>query len=217
MHDLDPGRTPMCAFGHTNLGDRWIPAALPPPCTAAVIHSGNAAAGGGFMLGGAPDSRRPVGAGLGGSQWRLGRLDVASWRRRARRSTVKLSRAPAPFRESAFARGAGSCRVCGQPVYRFGWHLDLWQRGPNLNAAWPCGLRGGVGPVVVPERLRAASQAHPGPPLRGHRGRLWKTAKSTIVFRCFECGASIAKRLGRRCSTSGVYRTSRSSTAMPIV
>jgi hypothetical protein len=28
---LDPSRTPMWAFGHTNLGDRWIPVALPPP------------------------------------------------------------------------------------------------------------------------------------------------------------------------------------------
>ena len=27
-------------------------------------------------------------------------------------------------------------RVCGQPVYRFGWHADLWARGPNENAVW---------------------------------------------------------------------------------
>jgi hypothetical protein len=31
MHDLYPSRTPMWSFGHTNLGDRWIPVALPPP------------------------------------------------------------------------------------------------------------------------------------------------------------------------------------------
>ena len=31
MRDLDPSRTPMWAFGHSNLGDRWIPVALPPP------------------------------------------------------------------------------------------------------------------------------------------------------------------------------------------
>jgi hypothetical protein len=26
--------------------------------------------------------------------------------------------------------------VCGQPVYRFGWHIDLWETGPNKNAVW---------------------------------------------------------------------------------
>ncbi|WP_284694386.1 hypothetical protein [Rhodoplanes serenus] len=43
---------------------------------------------------------------------------------------------PAPWREAAFARGGGWCCVCGQPVYRFGWHVDLWARGPNRNAEW---------------------------------------------------------------------------------
>ncbi|MBN8980538.1 MAG: hypothetical protein J0I29_04550 [Rhizobiales bacterium] len=43
---------------------------------------------------------------------------------------------PAPYREKAHARGAGFCCVCGQPVYRFGWHADLWETGPNKNANW---------------------------------------------------------------------------------
>jgi hypothetical protein len=43
---------------------------------------------------------------------------------------------PAPYRESAFAPGAGNCCICGQPVYRFGWHVDLWQAGGNPNAQW---------------------------------------------------------------------------------
>jgi hypothetical protein len=44
---------------------------------------------------------------------------------------------PAPFREAAFARGPGFCCVCGQPVFRFGWHVDLWGRGEsNRNASW---------------------------------------------------------------------------------
>src|SRR3712207_4707189 len=44
---------------------------------------------------------------------------------------------PAPYRERAFARGAGHCRVCGQPVFRFGWHRDLWGDGHvNRRAAW---------------------------------------------------------------------------------
>jgi len=43
---------------------------------------------------------------------------------------------PAPYREEAFARGPGYCCVCGQSVYRLGWHVDLWDRGPNKNAVW---------------------------------------------------------------------------------
>jgi hypothetical protein len=43
---------------------------------------------------------------------------------------------PAPYKEAAFSRGPGHCVVCGQPVYRFGWHIDLWDRGPNKNAVW---------------------------------------------------------------------------------
>jgi hypothetical protein len=43
---------------------------------------------------------------------------------------------PAPYRERLFSRGPGWCCVCGQPVYRFGWHADLWEQGPNKNAAW---------------------------------------------------------------------------------
>jgi len=44
---------------------------------------------------------------------------------------------PAPYREKAFARGPGHCCVCGQPVYRLGWHRDLWgDAKPNRNATW---------------------------------------------------------------------------------
>ncbi len=43
---------------------------------------------------------------------------------------------PAPYREAAHGKGAGFCCVCGQPVYRFGWHVDLWDRGINRNANW---------------------------------------------------------------------------------
>jgi hypothetical protein len=43
---------------------------------------------------------------------------------------------PAPYRERAFSRGPGSCCVCGQPVFRLGWHVDLWGTGANRNAVW---------------------------------------------------------------------------------
>jgi hypothetical protein len=61
-----------------------------------------------------------------------------TWRLGERRSGLPFTfRAPpAPFREHAHALGPGFCCVCGQPGYRFGWHLDLWGSGPNQNAAW---------------------------------------------------------------------------------
>jgi len=44
---------------------------------------------------------------------------------------------PAPYREAAHAKGPGHCCVCGQPVFRLGWHRDLWDdRRPNKNASW---------------------------------------------------------------------------------
>jgi hypothetical protein len=43
---------------------------------------------------------------------------------------------PAPYREKRFALGKGHCCICGQKVYRFGWHADLWGAGPNRNAEW---------------------------------------------------------------------------------
>jgi hypothetical protein len=35
--------------------------------------------------------------------------------------------------------------VCGQPVYRFGWHVDLWDSGANKNANWHLRLRDRLG------------------------------------------------------------------------
>ena len=43
---------------------------------------------------------------------------------------------PSPYREARFSRGKGYCCVCGQEVYRFGWHVDLWAKGRNRNAEW---------------------------------------------------------------------------------
>jgi hypothetical protein len=45
---------------------------------------------------------------------------------------------PAPYRERAYSLGPGFCCVCGQPVYRLGWHKDLWAAEPNKNAIWHC-------------------------------------------------------------------------------
>jgi hypothetical protein len=59
---------------------------------------------------------------------------LASGRKSDLPTTFRLP--PAPFREEKFSRGPGFCCVCGQPVYRLGWHADLWEAGRNKNAAW---------------------------------------------------------------------------------
>ena len=44
---------------------------------------------------------------------------------------------PAPFREAEFRADGGTCCLCGQPVYRFGWHRDLWgDAKTNRRARW---------------------------------------------------------------------------------
>jgi len=84
---------------------------------------------------------------------------------------------PAPFREPCHALGPGFCCVCGQPVYRFGWHVDLWGRGANMNAAWHAAC-------VVAWDLWTAPGDHAAMLKRRQRrrcattgARLWRTAE----------------------------------------
>jgi hypothetical protein len=84
---------------------------------------------------------------------------------------------PAPYRERSFSRGAGFCCVCGQPVYRFGWHADLWGEGRNKKANWHCACviawqfwNAPSGEVRLLRRLQARRCAQSG-------SRLWKTAE----------------------------------------
>jgi hypothetical protein len=64
--------------------------------------------------------------------------DGWTWRLGDRRSDLPFTfrTPPAPYREGDYALGPGFCCVCGQPVYRLGWHVDLWKSGPNKNAVW---------------------------------------------------------------------------------
>jgi hypothetical protein len=69
-----------------------------------------------------------------GWRWRLAGDDGESLPRTFRTP-------PLPYREAAFAAGGGRCCVCGGPVFRFGWHRDIWQDGrANRRATWhaPC-------------------------------------------------------------------------------
>lgn len=106
-----------------------------------------------------------------GWTWRLGGGD----REDGLPATFRLP--PAPYREAVFARGPGVCCVCGQSVYRFGWHRDLWRAGVNRNASWHaacviawdlwCGP-GDFAPTL--KRLQGRRCAQTGV-------RLWKTAE----------------------------------------
>jgi hypothetical protein len=84
---------------------------------------------------------------------------------------------PAPYREKAYGRGPGFCCVCGQAVYRFGWHVDLWESGANKHANWHCAC------VIAWQFWNAPSGEAPLlRRLQGRRcgetgGRLWRSAE----------------------------------------
>lgn len=108
--------------------------------------------------GGAPD----------GWSWRL----EAETTRGGAVATFRMP--PAPFREAAFARGPGFCCVCGQPVFRFGWHRDLWQTGkPNRNASWHAAC-------VVAWQLWSAPSGYVRPLKRRQRFRCPQSAKRLL-------------------------------------
>ena len=84
---------------------------------------------------------------------------------------------PAPYRERHYALGPGFCCICGQPIYRFGWHVDLWDRGANRHAVWHAAC-------VVAWDFWTAPGDHAGVLKRLQQrrcaetnGRLWKTAE----------------------------------------
>ena len=84
---------------------------------------------------------------------------------------------PAPYREPAHSLGPGFCCVCGQPVYRLGWHEDLWRAEPNKNASWHCACvvawelwNAPNNQVRLLRRLQSLRCGESG-------GRLWKDAE----------------------------------------
>jgi hypothetical protein len=108
---------------------------------------------------------------------RSGAPDGWTWRIGAKHLPASFRDPPAPYREPKFAKGPGFCCVCGQPVYRFGWHHDLWDAGPNPRAVWHTAC-------VVAWRLWNAPSDHDRllRKLQARRcaqsgGRLWKTAE----------------------------------------
>jgi hypothetical protein len=116
---------------------------------------------------------------------------------------------PAPYQERAYSRGPGSCCVCGQPVYRFGWHVDLWDTGTNKNAAWHSGC-------VVAWQFWTAPSDHARllRRLQVRRcgegsGRLWKSADVDHRIPLCRVWANAGMHPGRRSSIIGVCQTFR--------
>ena len=105
--------------------------------------------------------------------------------------------------------GPGFCCVCGQPVYRFGWHVDLWDTGVNKNAVWHCAC------VIAWQFWNAPSaEARLLRRLQGRwcvrrsgRNDCGGRSRSITASRCFGCGANTVMRLGRSCSITGACQT----------
>jgi len=104
--------------------------------------------------------------------WRL-----ASESPRAKGLPATFRMPAAPYREKKHHLGPGFCCVCGQPVYRFGWHADLWDDGPNRKAQWHTACvtawQFWTAPSDFVRVLRKLQQRRCAE--RG--GRLWKTAE----------------------------------------
>jgi hypothetical protein len=97
--------------------------------------------------------------------------------------------------------------VCGQPVYRLGWHMDLWDAGPNKNAVWHCACvvawqfwNAPHGEAALLRRLQGRRCGQTG-------GGYGKALRLTTAFHFFRCGANIEICVGRRCSTFGGCQT----------
>ena|SRR5215203_1898120 len=65
-----------------------------------------------------------------GWTWRLARHDDVGL-------PLGFRTPPAPYRETRYALASGRCCICGQPVFRYGWHSDVLGDGkPNARASW---------------------------------------------------------------------------------
>jgi len=116
---------------------------------------------------------------------------------------------PAPYRERDFGKGPGFCCVCGQPVYRFGWHVDLWDSGANKNATWHCACVIAWQFWNAPSgeaALLGACKHDAAAKLANDYGR---APRLTIAFRYFACGVNTEICPGRSCSIFGVCQTFR--------
>ena len=104
---------------------------------------------------------------------------------------------PAPYRERAHRLGPGYRCVCGQPVYRLGWHRDLWDAGPNTNAVWHCACVVAWQFWNAPNSEEESSVASKGGAVAKPADDYGRAPRLTTAFRCFECGPNTGGRRGR--------------------
>jgi hypothetical protein len=108
----------------------------PCPRSCAAVHSTDAAACNRIVLACASHACRSLGPRPSCSDWSTSRLALAHRSKSENRLPATFRTPPAPYRERAYSLGPGFCCVCGQAVYRLGWHNDLWGTGPNKNALY---------------------------------------------------------------------------------
>ena len=136
-----------------------------------------------------------------------------TWRLGDRRSGLPFTfrTPPAPYREAAHALGPGFCCVCGQPVYRLGWHVDLWEQRSQQERGLAQRLRGRL---AVLECAKYPDPTPAAPPRSAAALRVLVGCggmqKLTTASRCFGSGASTGTFHGRSCSIFGDCRTFRS-------
>jgi hypothetical protein len=119
---------------------------------------------------------------------------------------------PTPFREPAYTKGPGHCCLCGQPIFRFGWHRDLWgDRRPNQNATWhSCCVAAWNLWIAPSDHVRHLKVLQKRRCLATGE-RLLKNAEVDHPFPCSRSGTTIAIDRGLHCWPSGASRTCRSS------
>jgi hypothetical protein len=119
---------------------------------------------------------------------------------------------PAPYREHASSLGSGFCCVCGQPVYRFGWHVKLWDTGTNKNAVWhsACVVAWQFWTARVITRGFCGACKHGAAPRLGLV--FGRTQRLTTASHYSGFGLNTVTFPGLSCSDSGACPTSKSLT-----
>ena len=139
--------------------------------------------------------------------WSADRLEMATGPKPQRRATNDIPNAAGAVPEQPYSLGPGFCCVCGQPLYRLGWHKDLCDAGPNKKAVWHCAC------VVAWQFWNTPnSEAALLRRLQGRRcGQTGGRRDAEVDHRthCFGSGVTIAMKDGRNCSATGDCRTCR--------
>ena len=113
-------------------GAGGVPEAGAAPRARGALDPRTAVAGGRVLLAGPPFARRPPCPGARPPQRRAAGLGLERGR--------ELQDAAGAVSRGALRQGPGHCCICGQPVFRFGWHRRSGRRRPPSRGQWhaPC-------------------------------------------------------------------------------